>query len=670
VPEITLPVRGEKPYDVKLNAAIATINEAVDTTSAIVTEGRLSEAGLSEAIMAAVADFAAVVPIEEFVQEGEQLVSDGSSPGDNSVIFQRAEDTFEALWNVDKRPRQYAVPDGIYKLSKTAGTIGGSNPARCITKKSGAGIATSSQRGVIFQAPADATPFVAAYAFGDIEDVYCDPHVVDCSAQTNSTYTTGLKGWFIQGLKRARFTNILVKNSWGTGFGCDFLVDVVVTGEADGCGRGIKVMGVDPLATSGGSGFGIGTGRYEIENFYLDVTAKNCGFHGVFTETQPSPPFPFTRGSYIRATVINNFVGFRDCGSDGLVADITSIGNTYAGVLHDKTILAPSAGINGAVRLMSTSDNVGLMLGDSHAGGYRFSGEILKAKTHGVLAPSSAFIGPRTAIDDIRVHDCAGSGLSISASSQDLQLRRITAWANGQYDLAILGALKTATGLEVTDNDFRSGGYVIQQARVGVLVDRNRGTESAAPNAFPLIADLFEGPATSKMTDKVAQDGLEFATWAQNGLSMGRDGLGHLKAVSGAATVYATLAARANGRLTTQLAALQMDGNRRANLLLRYLSSTNYWRITPRPTNGVSTWQLQKIIDGTAISVGAAGPLAAATDAIEVILDGDSISWKVNGTTIATVTDSALSTAVGIGFSGQANLDPTTAWDFIKFFQS
>ncbi|MDL5351213.1 SGNH/GDSL hydrolase family protein [Microbacterium sp. zg-YB36] len=54
MPDISLPTRGEKPYDTKLNVAIQTINQAVDATSEVVAEtaavvetGRLSEPNLN-----------------------------------------------------------------------------------------------------------------------------------------------------------------------------------------------------------------------------------------------------------------------------------------------------------------------------------------------------------------------------------------------------------------------------------------------------------------------------------------------------------------------------------------------------------------------------------------------------------------------------------------------
>lgn len=438
--------------------------------------------------------------IRAFVQSGETLVSDNTGTGNNTPIIQRAVDAANAAYLVDGRCRQIIFPDGTYRLAQ-AGSSNGANYG--VVWKSGAGIKTRSMRGVRFMCPPTATAFFAAEQIAGIADCVFDPHVVDGALQTNATYTSKFKGWFVQGMNRCFFNEVVVQNTFSTGFGCDYLRGgTVVTGEARNCGRGIKELGVDPLTTSGGSGFGIGTGRYVVEDYTLDVRAYDCGFHGVFTETQGSEPNGLTKGSRIRAYCQGNFVGFRDCGSDGLVADIMSRGSTYAEILHDQTVLNSVSGTNGRMRVdLADGKGAGIVIGAADDGPYTIIGEIRGMAGKGVTTKSGAAIAPRLTLD-LNVHHCGGDAVDLPVSTTDLRLS-VRAWLNTGLGLR-LGGAGTATDLTLAGCDFRSGGYTITQALAGeTIVSASRGIGLSGPSNLTVVPGSASGSVRATWTAPV-----------------------------------------------------------------------------------------------------------------------------------------------------------------------
>lgn len=481
--------------DSAADAALAAQGDAttaltgVDALDTLTTTGRLSETQLSATIVGTFG----YVPIAQFVEPGEDLLLDGSGDGsDNTTIFQRAVDWCNAQWMLDGVPRKIQFPPGAVMKLDRAGVepVGGGGYS--VRWKSGVGIASNGDPYTLtFVADTAATPFHAAKSFGSIQHVYVDAHRIDGSLQTNSVYTTSLKGWFIQDLNHFRFRDILIENTWATGFGCDFLRDGTVTGVARGCGRGIVEKGIDPFTTSGGSGFGIGTGLYDVEDFTLDVAAYGCGFHGVFTETQAlyltsgDITHPFTRGSRIRAFVQGNYVGFRDCGSDGLVSDITAVSNTYANILHDATVLAPAAGINGVCRAVMQGGARGLLLGVCGAGPYSFDVQASGHTGDGILTKTGGSLGSRIKLRGSSFNN-GGRGLTIGLSSIDLDLD-VRTWGNTGGGMILSGTTLTAAGVRV-GGDYRSDGAVVQQAITGDYRIDARGLSATAPYGLGLAA--------------------------------------------------------------------------------------------------------------------------------------------------------------------------------------
>ncbi|MFW0776039.1 right-handed parallel beta-helix repeat-containing protein, partial [Paenarthrobacter nitroguajacolicus] len=154
--------------------------------------------------------------------------------------------------------------------------------------------------------------------------------------------TNSLKGQFSEYLRNAHWERVECKNFTATGFGSDFLPGGrYINCIASGNGRGQAVH--DP----GMSGFGIGTGKYDVE----DVLVQGCiAFgntnYGIFVEKQggvANTPY-YSKG----VRIVNNYTygnawGIGGCGVDSPVysGNVCS-NNSYDGItLHEGTGLAP-----------------------------------------------------------------------------------------------------------------------------------------------------------------------------------------------------------------------------------------------------------------------------------------------------------------------------------------
>jgi hypothetical protein len=341
--------------------------------------------------------------IRGFVQAGESLVTDGSGPGNNTAIFQRAIDALTALGY----PATIYAPNGRYVLAQAG--VNNAVPY-ALQWKTRVGLRGESEAGTVFLSDAGSTPLFGAYGPQLVDCSFTD-FTVDAAAQTNGSYTTQLKGMFMQDLLRPRWAHVTIRNAWATGLGCDYLVDAQLNQVTTiGNGRGIAATGSDPLAVSGGSGVGIGTGKYQSEPMVITgLISRGNGRGGLFFEKQTTATF-YARGiKVIGAVLVGNGFGLQDCGCDGLDADITATDNTIAGVLLDGTLLNANAGYNGRISgridrngstAIAVSGNV--VLGAMPAGNYRIGSAGATAASspmYGVISRTTAVLGPRIVLD-------------------------------------------------------------------------------------------------------------------------------------------------------------------------------------------------------------------------------------------------------------------------------
>lgn len=106
--------------------------------------------------------------------------------------------------------------------------------------------------------------------------------VVDGAETTVDSYTSSGKGFMINLFKDCYWKNVTVKNTIATGFGVDCPINsAMVDCYAENCGRGASTQNV------GASGFGIGYGYSDKENFFMsNCNAKSNKKFGIFFEHQ------------------------------------------------------------------------------------------------------------------------------------------------------------------------------------------------------------------------------------------------------------------------------------------------------------------------------------------------------------------------------------------------
>lgn len=113
-------------------------------------------------------------------------------------------------------------------------------------------------------------------------NVHFAEFTIDGDMQTNGV-GAGSKGFGMYYMRGCTWTDVVVKNTAGSGFGNDYHQDCYyVRCFAENNGR------IGTTASPGHSGFGFGTGGWLCENVYLiDCIARGNMRHGLFTEWQP-----------------------------------------------------------------------------------------------------------------------------------------------------------------------------------------------------------------------------------------------------------------------------------------------------------------------------------------------------------------------------------------------
>lgn len=151
-----------------------------------------------------------------------------------------------------------------------------------------------------------------------------------------------LKGQFSEFMRDALWERVECVNFTATGFGSDFLPGGrYINCVASGNGRGQSLRG------PGMSGFGIGTGKYEVENVLVSgcIADDNLNY-GIFVEKQGAAgnaPYYSTGVRIVDNYVTGNGWGIGGCGVSGPVyANNICADNLHDGItLHEGTGLAP-----------------------------------------------------------------------------------------------------------------------------------------------------------------------------------------------------------------------------------------------------------------------------------------------------------------------------------------
>ena len=117
-----------------------------------------------------------------------------------------------------------------------------------------------------------------------LKNIHFQGFIIDSSETSGVKYNTSGKGFMINLFENGTWDNVTVKNTDGTGFGVDCPIgrSGIYNSRAYNNGKGVT-----KLSSGGGSGFGIGTGYSDDENFEIaNSTANKNGLYGFFYEHQ------------------------------------------------------------------------------------------------------------------------------------------------------------------------------------------------------------------------------------------------------------------------------------------------------------------------------------------------------------------------------------------------
>lgn len=499
--------------------------------------------------------FADVVNVRDFGAKGDGVTDDTAA--------------IQAAVNVPGRHTVY-LPRGTYKITgsiswRTQVSIRGDGPGVSIIKSSGTLFSAIQQLG-------DGSTYLEDCTFKDFE--------IDGSGLTSTAPAIDGKGIFILRMRRARFENLYIHDTIGTGLGVDFLVDSVIEGvNAHHNGRNWDGVNT-PL---GQSGIGIGSGDQAVEN----VTISNChtnnnGNYGIFVEDQ-ALGHPSYGARVVNSYAQGNRAGFGDKGTYGtlfvgcdsrsnlehgfdldvrvsgtriigssaignakhgiyahpangdlLIADTRASGNGLNGVRVDATF----AGAGGT----GTTDRLQIRGGEFIGNGQQ--GILLQGSTNGIVNYQIA----GATIRDNGTALVAGSraGVMLAGILTDGQIRSNwignSSGSTTQSESIIVLGGATVTALDVTGNTVArpASTPAIVTSGTGITVGSNPGFNAGAAGAYvtltysaSIAVDADPGAASEKTVKIVATNGAAFSILAPTGGVAGQRLNVHIKNNSG-----------------------------------------------------------------------------------------------------------------------------------------
>lgn len=341
--------------------------------------------------------------------------------------------------------------------------------------------------------------------------------------EVDGSEQTGLvKAFFFQYIKRCTWTRVYVHDTGASGFGVDFLLDCHFTDcIAYNAGRN------GTTSSPGCSGFGIGTGAYDVENVSLtNCTAKGNKRYGVFFEKLTGNVYN-SKGARVIGGYYgdSNNRGIGDCGSRGLVVSGAQIvGNVGAGFFLGAD-QSDDAGYDGLVTGCYIAHNGGRGVDldwtvGAQNGRYAIRGNRIIANTSvGVKVQMSGAV-TRLVVADNEIAD------------------------NGSIGVHLVGG--TSTDLDVTDNRVMNNtgagiGVACSSTRLRIARNRCGDTRSGGSRTQTYGLDFSGG---NTITDgEIAEN--HFANNSTGGFNKAgtlttttvRDNVGYVTSASGATSV-------------------------------------------------------------------------------------------------------------------------------------
>lgn len=189
---------------------------------------------------------------------------------------------------------------------------------------------------------------------------------VSIGSDGNIKFSSAAKAFGMKALKNCVFRDLRILESPATGFGIDMLDNVVVDSlYIYKCGKQWE------YGSPGGAGIGIGTGRWEQENFIVrNCICVECGHFGIFLEDQGIFNDNMLRNDTMGQIIANNVIhdgkhyGIGVRGGQNVVVTGNNVYNNKGGIYMDY----------GAQRIMVSNNAItenteaGLMFGIEDAG--------------------------------------------------------------------------------------------------------------------------------------------------------------------------------------------------------------------------------------------------------------------------------------------------------------
>lgn len=630
------------------------ILSASDTADALFeasTVGRLSAFGVAATAVEAFVGEIGRYDIRSALLPGETLARDKSA--NISTIFQRAHDNAAAIALATGVPQQIWVPAGSYRIDaflipRTKVGIKGAGRGQTVFYPQGT---QAFIRGGFQETPVPTEPLLVDNVFEDF--------TVNCYDQADTGYNAAVKAFYMQNTLRSKFYRINCVGSWASQFGNDFMVDA----EHVDCYSKDSGRGGPPDAFGTGSGFAVGTGRFENESYsYVNCTVEGSKGAGYFFERLDTRGATFSTPSiFINGGIVqDNAVGMNDCGAGGIQArSATFRRNGIAWIVrkgNSSTVGGRDAQITDCLFWANTTDAIQFR-GNDQGGGYRIlnsqfianggagiralaggrfsagaltvrGNAFLRNRGGGVAIEGLAGILMAPIVEENEFDGNTGIGLQFSASATGATLSRNRFTDQMKTGLQTTGLsvnAATLTGPRVQDNTFVDQPAAMSDLSAYSQTYIGGNAVLTTPTIQTVFSDSFnraDGPLTS-----TAIGGLPYVTQGSGVASV----VSNQAAITGSTTLtrLTVNAGTANGVYRATLA--QYAGQHEGGLILRYQDASNELTIASRTSGTDFHYRLLKRIAGAQTQVAVFAAESAPGDVFEITMTGTTIRVLVNG---------------------------------------
>ena len=205
------------------------------------------------------------------------------------------------------------MPVGVYQFSAASSRALSINVETLLTPRNGVSIIGESITGTVIEVYGSTTEgaaWMSSLNSSVTEGCTFANFTVDLERETMGSYTHKGKAFYISGIRDCVFRDLSLLNTPSTALGIDMLDNVAI--DSVYVYRGGREW---HDAKPGGAGIGIGTGKWEHENFVIrNCICDACGHFGIFLEDQglfkAQPVRNNPKGQIITGNIVRNGRGY------------------------------------------------------------------------------------------------------------------------------------------------------------------------------------------------------------------------------------------------------------------------------------------------------------------------------------------------------------------------